>query len=133
MLKSLFQFIGDVVHDLIEAVRWFFSPDAWRIILIVLANIGMLAALAYVAIHNYDYSREVFARCPTNKNLVFISEFFAFTFFALFSLATVGEMVNWVDTKRRGEEPGSLTAFLIYGTLAAGCGTTALILIIRCA
>lgn len=131
-MKSLLQFILDVGHDLVEAIRWFFSPDAWRIILIVLANIGMLVALGYVAIHNYDYSREVFARCPTSKNLVFISEFFAFTFFALFSLAAVGEMVNWVDTKRRGEQPGRLTVFFIYGTFATVCGTTALMLIIRC-
>lgn len=131
-MKSLLQFILDVAHDLVEAVRWFFSPDAWRIILIVLANIGMLVALGYVAIHNYDYSREVFARCPTSKNLVFISEFFAFTFFGLFSLAAVGEMVNWVDAKRRGEQPGRLTVFFLYGTLAVACGTTALILLIRC-
>ncbi len=132
MLRATLQFFRDVGHDVVEAARWFFSPDAWRIILIVLANIGMLAALGYVAIHNYDYSREVFARCPASKNLVFMSEFFAFTFFALFSLAAVGEMVNWVDAKRRGETPGRLTAFLVYGTLAAACGTLALLLIIRC-
>ncbi|MBI2306172.1 MAG: hypothetical protein HYU78_02605 [Rhodocyclales bacterium] len=133
MLRATLQFIRDVGHDLVEVVRWFYSPYAWRIIVIVLANIAMLAALGYVAIHNYDYSREVFAHCPTNKNLVFISEFFAFTFFALFSLAAVGEMVNWVDAKRRGEQPGRLTVFFLYGTLAAACGTTALLLIIRCA
>ncbi|MBW7900273.1 MAG: hypothetical protein H3C26_02265 [Rhodocyclaceae bacterium] len=132
MLRATLQLIRDIGHDLGEAVRWFFSPDAWRIILIVLVNIGMLAALGYVAIDNYGYSREVFARCPTSKNLVFISEFFAFTFFALFSLAAVGEMVNWVDAKRRGEKPGRLTVFFAYGTLAAVCGTTALALLIRC-
>lgn len=132
MLRATLQFFRDIGHDVAEAIRWFFSPDAWRIIAIVLINIGMLAGLGYVAIHNYDYSREVFARCPGNKNLVFISEFFAFTFFALFSLAAVGEMVNWVDAKRRGEKSRPLTAFFVYGTLAAACGMTAMMLIIRC-
>lgn len=133
MFRATFQFLSDVGHDLVETVRWFFSPDAWRIIVIVLAAIGMLTALGYVAIDNYDYSREVFARCPANKNLIFIAEFFSFTFFALFSLAAVGEMVNWVDAKRRGEAPGRLTVFFTYGVLAIACGTTALMLLVGCA
>jgi len=64
--------------------------------------------------------------------MIFIGEFFSFTFFALFSLATIGEVLNWVDAKRRREPPGTLTAFLIYGTLSSVCGTTALLLLIRC-
>lgn len=133
MIRATFQLLRDVGHDLVETVRWIFSPDAWRILIIVLASIGMLVALGYVAIHNYDYSREVFARCPTNKNLIFIAEFFSFAFFALFSLTAVGEMVNWVDAKRRGEAPGRLTVFFTYSALAIACGTTALALIVRCA
>ncbi|MBK8523736.1 MAG: hypothetical protein IPL58_06200 [Betaproteobacteria bacterium] len=132
MLKATLQFFRDFGNDLVEAIRWFFSPDAWRIVLIVVANLGILAALGYVAIHNYDYSREAFSRCPGNKNLVFIGEFFAFTFFALFSLAAVGEVLNWVDAKRRSERPEKITALLIYVTLTTGCGALALTLLIRC-
>lgn len=132
MLKSVLTFFRDVGNDLVETARWVFSPHAWRVLAIVLLNLGMLASLGYVAIHNYDYSREVFARCPGNKNLVFISEFFAFTFFALFSLAAVGEVLNWVDEKRKGLKTGKLTSMLIYSTLATGCGTLALSLILSC-
>ena len=132
LLNGLICFFRDVGNDLVEAIRWFFSPHAWRVVIIVLVNLGMLASIAYVAIHNYDYSREVFARCPGNKNLVFISEFFAFTFFALFSLAAVGEVLNWVDEKRQGQKPGKITGMLIYSTLATACGTLALTLILRC-
>lgn len=132
LLKALFLFFRDVGNDLMEAVRWFFSPHAWRLVIVVVINLGMLASLAYVAIHNYDYSREVFARCPGNKNLVFISEFFAFTFFALFSLAAVGEVLNWVDQKRSGERPENLSTMLLYSTLATACGATALTLILTC-
>lgn len=132
MLKSVLTFFRDIGNDLVETARWFFSPHAWRVVAIVLVNLGILASLGYVAIHNYDYSREVFARCPGNKNLVFISEFFAFTFFALFSLAAVGEVLNWVDEKRKGQHAGKLTPMLIYSTLATGCGALALSLILTC-
>jgi hypothetical protein len=132
MLKSVALFFRDVANDLVEAARWFFSPHAWRVVAIVVVNLGMLATLGYVAIHNYDYSREVFARCSGNKNLVFITEFFAFTFFALFSLAAVGEVLNWVDNKRKGLPPTKLTALMLYGTLATACGVLALSLILRC-
>jgi hypothetical protein len=132
MFKATLQFFRDFGNDLVEAIRWFFSPDAWRIVLVVVANLGILAALGYVAINNYDYSREAFSRCSGNKNLIFIGEFFAFTFFALFSLAAVGEVLNWVDAKRRRERPEKITAMLIYVTLATGCGTLALTLLVRC-
>ena len=132
MLRSILQFFRDIGHDMAVAVQWVFSPDSWRIILIVIANLAMLVALGYAAVVNYDYSREVFARCPSTRNIVFISEFFTFTFFCLFSLAGVGEMLNWVDAKRRGDPRRSLGSFLVYGTLAAACGTAALLLIIGC-
>jgi hypothetical protein len=132
MFKATLQFFRDFGNDLVSAARWFFSPDAWRIVLVVVANLGILGALGYIAIHNYDYSREAFSRCPGNKNLVFISEFFAFTFFALFSLAAVGEVVNWVDAKRRRERPEKMTPLLIYVSLATACGTLALTLLISC-
>jgi len=132
MLKAIFEFFQDIGHDLAEAIRWFFSPHAWRIILVVFANLCLLALLGYVAIENYGYSTEVFARCPSGKNLVFIGEFFSFAFFALFSLAAVGEVLNWVDAKRRGEPTGTLSAMFAYGTLGAACGTLALVLLVRC-
>jgi hypothetical protein len=132
MLKSIFLFIRDIGNDFVDAIRWFFSPHAWRLALIILFNLGFLAALMYVAIDNYGYSREVFARCPGNKNLVFISEFFSFTFFALFAVITVGEVINWIEEKRSGQKPGNMTAMLVYSTLSAGCGTVALLLILRC-
>ncbi|MFO1346938.1 MAG: hypothetical protein U1E85_11650 [Rhodocyclaceae bacterium] len=132
MLKSTFEFFHDIGRDIIDAFKWFFSPHAWRLALIVLFNLAFLATLMYVAIDKFGYSRETFARCPGNKNLVFISEFFAFTFFALFAVATVGEVVNWVDEKRKGMKPPSMTAMMIYSVLSLGCGTVALLLILRC-
>lgn len=132
MLKATFEFFRDVGHDIVDAFRWFFSPHAWRLALIVFFNLGFLALLMYVAIDTFGYSRETFARCPGNKNLIFVSEFFAFTFFALFSVATVGEVVNWVDEKRKGMKPPPMTAMMIYSALSLGCGTTALLLILRC-
>lgn len=133
MFKAALQLLTDLAHDLFEAVRWVFSPDAWRIILVVVASIGIVAALGYVAVTNHAYTREVFARCPGSRNLVFVAEFFTFTFFSLFSLAAVGEMMNWVDAKRRGDGPGSLNAFFAYAAIAVICGGTALGLLIRCA
>jgi hypothetical protein len=132
MLKATFEFFRDVGHDVVDAFRWFFSPHAWRLALIVLFNLGFLALLMYAAIDTFGYSRETFARCPGNKNLIFVSEFFAFTFFALFSVATVGEVVNWVDEKRKGLKPPPMTAMMIYSALSLSCGTTALLLILRC-
>lgn len=128
----MLKFLGEIWADVVDAVRWFFSPNAWRIVLVVLLNLGILVALAYFAIHNYDYSRTAFSRCPGNKNLLFIAEFFAFTFFALFALATVGEILNWVDEKRSSRRAPKLTALLAYGTLTGLCGVIALTLVIRC-
>jgi len=132
MLKATFEFLRDIAHDIVDAFKWFFSPHAWRLALIVLFNLAFLATLMYVAIDKFGYSRETFARCPGSKNLVFVSEFFAFTFFALFSVATVGEVVNWVDEKRKGFKPPPMTAMLIYSAFSGTCGVTALILILRC-
>ncbi len=132
MLKATFEFFRDIGHDIVDAFRWFFSPHAWRLALIVLFNMAFLATLMYVAVDRFGYARETFARCPGNKNLVFISEFFAFTFFALFAVATVGEVVNWVDEKRKGMTTPSMTAMLVYSALSTGCGSVALLLILRC-
>lgn len=132
MFNAIARFFHDIGHDLAEAIRWFFSPDAWRIVAIVALSIGILVAVGYVGIESTSYSREAFSRCPTSKNLVFMAEFFSFTFFALFSLAAIGEMINWVDAKRKGEGSGRLTAFFIHGSLAAVCGITALTVLIRC-
>lgn len=132
MLKATFEFLRDIGHDIVDAFKWFFSPHAWRLALIVLFNLGFLATLMYVAIDRFGYSRETFARCPGNKNLIFVSEFFAFTFFALFAVATVGEVVNWVDEKRQGMKPPPMTAMLTYSALSLACGTVALLLILRC-
>lgn len=132
MLKSIYLFFRDIGTDFVDAIRWFFSPHAWRLALIILFNLGFLATLMYVAIDNYGYSREVFARCPGNKNLVFISEFFSFTFFALFAVVTVGEVINWIDDKRSGQKPGSMVPMFIYSGLSLACGTAALLLILRC-
>lgn len=132
MLKATFEFLRDIGHDIVDAFKWFFSPHAWRLALIVLFNLGFLATLMYVAIDRFGYSRETFARCPGNKNLIFVSEFFAFTFFALFAVATVGEVVNWVDEKRQGMKPPPMTAMFTYSALSLSCGTVALLLIVRC-
>lgn len=132
MLKATFEFFRDIGHDIVDAFKWFFSPHAWRLALIVVFNLGFLATLMYVAIDRFGYSRETFARCPGNKNLVFISEFFAFTFFALFAVATVGEVVNWVDEKRKNVKAPGMTTMMIYSALSGGCGTVALVLILRC-
>jgi hypothetical protein len=132
MLKATFELIRDMYRDVIDAFKWFFSPHAWRLALIVVFNLGFLAALMYVAIDTFGYSRETFSRCPGNKNLIFISEFFSFTFFGLFAVATVGEVINWVDEKRKGMKPPPMTAMLIYSALSLGCGTAALLLILRC-
>lgn len=132
MIRATFQFLCDIGRDVVDAFLWFFSPHAWRLALIVLLNLGFLAALMYVAIDKFGYSSETFARCPGNKNLVFISEFFSFTFFALFAVATVGEVVNWVDEKRKGFKPGSMTAMFIYSALSMGCGAVALLLLLQC-
>lgn len=132
MFKATFQFFRDIWRDVVDAFRWFFSPHAWRVALIVIFNLGFLATLMYVAIDKFGYSSETFARCPGSKNLVFISEFFSFTFFALFAVATVGEVVNWVDEKRNGLQPGSMMPMVIYSALSLACGTTALLLIVSC-
>lgn len=133
MLKSTFQFFLDVGRDVVEAFRWFFSPHAWRIVLAVLVNMGVLGTLAYVAITKYDYGREAFSRCYfVNKNLLFISEFFAFSFFALFALATVGEILNWVDEKKNNRRAPSIGSLLGYATVAACCGGIALFLLVSC-
>jgi len=132
MLKSTFDFFRDIGRDVIDAFKWFFSPHAWRLALIVFFNLAFLATLMYVAIDKFGYSRETFARCPGNKNLVFISEFFAFTFFALFAVATVGEVVNWVDEKRKGTKPPSMTARPLWLCSAALTVAVALLLILRC-
>lgn len=129
----MLKFFGDIWSDIVDAVRWFFSPHAWRIASVVVLNLGILVALGYFAIQKYDYGREAFSRCPGSKNLIFISEFFAFTFFALFALATVGEILNWVDDKRSGRPTPKLTAMLSYGTLTGLCGAVALVLVVRCA
>ena len=133
MFRASYELLRDIGHDLAEAVRWVFSPHAWRIILVVLLNFGILATLAYLAIAKYDYGKEAFARCYfVNKNLLFISEFFAFCFFCFFALATVGEILNWVDEKKHNRRTPSIGSLVTYGTLTAVCGGTALILIVMC-
>lgn len=133
MLKATFQFIRDVGHDVAEAFRWFFSPHAWRIVLVVLLNLGILGTLAYLAISKYDYGEQPFRRCYfANKNLLFIIEFFAFCFFALFAVATVGEILNWVDEKKYGRRQPSIRSLLTYAMLSAACGAVALAMIVSC-
>ena len=132
MLKSTFEFFHDIGRDIIDAFKWFFSPHAWRLALIVLFNLAFLATLMYVGIDTFGSSCETFAGWSGSKVLVFISGAFAFTFFALFAVATVGEVVNWVDEKRKGMKPPSMTAMMIYSVLSLGCGTVALLLILRC-
>lgn len=133
MLKATAQFFRDIGHDMAEAVRWVFSPHAWRIVLVVLANLGILTALGYLAISKYDYEKQPFARCYfVNKNLLFIIEFFAFCFFALFAMATIGEILNWVDEKKRSRRTPSIRALLLYATLSACCGAVALFMILGC-
>jgi succinate dehydrogenase hydrophobic anchor subunit len=133
MLKETAQFFRDIGNEMAETVRWFFSPHAWRIVLVVLLNLGILGMLGYLAISKYDYGKQPFARCYfVNKNLLFITEFFAFCFFALFALATVGEILNWVDEKKTSRGTPSIKGLLTYATLSACCGGVALLMIINC-
>ncbi len=132
MLKATFEFFRDIAHDIVDAFKWFFSPHAWRLALIVVFYLGFLATLIYVALDKFGYSRETFARCPTSKNLVFIGEFFSFTFFSLFAVATVGELINWVDEKRKRRTPPPMTAMVVYSLLSTACGTVSLALLLRC-
>lgn len=128
----MFAFFRDLAAEIAAAVRWFFSPHAWRIVLVVLPNLLLLSALSYVAIAHYEYGREAFTRCPGNRNLLFMSQFFASIFFALFAVATIGETINWVDEKRSGRPTPSVRGIAIYSTLTAVCGATALFLIMQC-
>lgn len=132
MFRKTFEFFRDLGRDIVEAFRWFFSPHAWRVALIVFLNLGFLVTLMYVAIDRFTFTSDTFARCPGNRNLIFISEFFSFTFFALFAVATVGEVVNWVDDKRKGIKPQGMAPMAIYSMLSLACGTIALLLILRC-
>lgn len=128
----MISFFRDIGREFGDAARWLFSPHSWRLALIIGINLAFMALLMYAAISHFAYSRDSFARCPGNRNLLFIAEFFSFTFFALFAAATVGEVINSVDTRRRGLPSGSMTTMLIYSALTAACGTTALLLIMRC-
>lgn len=128
----MFKFFGEVWDDLCEAIRWLYSPHAWRIVGVVVVNLGLVVALGYLSIAGYGVDRDPFSRCPGNRNLLFVLEFFSFCFFALFALITLGETFNWVDEKKKGLKPG-INALLGYASVTAVFGIIALILIAKCA